>query len=326
MNRIAVTGATGFIGRFLIVKLHKEGIDVVAIGRSSTPPRISVFKYYNCTNYLDLGLLADAFARCSAVVHLASLAHQTGSKHNHDALLDYRNANVIPLVSVARAAAIANVKRVVFISSIGVNGSSTSGIPFSELDLPSPQEPYSLSKLEAEQALSTELAGSTTDWVILRPPLVYGFGCPGNLGRLIHMVYSMPLLPFGALHSRRTIISAENLADAISIACIHPAVSRKEFVVADNIDITVTEIVSSIMCGLGRSSWRLIPVPSSWIEFCMKILRKKALWFKFSSELRVDSSAFCRATGWAPKVRSHQGLEQMAHFMLNAKSSNFQSK
>ena len=184
----------------------------------------------------------------------------------------------------------------VFVSSIGVNGSSTDGKPFTESDHPFPSEPYAIAKLEAERALAEELRESLTDWVILRPPLVYGPGCPGNLERLIKLSSLAPLLPFGSVHSLRTLISIDNLIDALLIAAHHPAVSRRVFVVADSEDIDVAGILRAFLLGLGRGTWRLFPIPPFLIGFLLRLLGKKSLWHKFSSELRVDSSAFCDAT------------------------------
>jgi nucleoside-diphosphate-sugar epimerase len=224
----------------------------------------------------------------------------------------YRRANLESLVSVARAASQAGVRRIVFVSSIGVNGSSTYGTPFTEADKPLPSEPYAITKLEAERALSEELLDSSTDWVVLRPPLVYGPGCPGNLERLIRLASSAPVLPFGSIHSLRTLISIDNLIDALLIASHHPAVSRRVFVVADSEDIDVAGILKAFLLGLGRGTWRLLPIPPSLIGLLLNLLGKKALWHKFSGELRVDSSAFCRATGWVPAVRPQDGLRLAA--------------
>lgn len=312
MTRIAVTGASGFLGRFLIAELNNEGVDVVAVSRSALTPGAPASKYYQFSSYLNSDLLAEAFSGCSAVIHLASLAHRTSFQHGQDELLVFREANVDPLISVARAAAIAKVGRVVFVSSIGVNGSSTYGMPFTETDRPQPSEPYAISKLEAERALSEVLLDSLTDWVVLRPPLVYGPGCPGNLERLIRFASSALVLPFGSIRSLRTLISIDNLINALLIASHHPAVSRRVFVVADSEDIDVAGILKAFLLGLGRGTWRLLPIPPILIGLLLNILGKKALWHKFSGELRVDSSSFCRATGWVPAVRPQDGLRLAA--------------
>ena len=312
MTRIAVTGATGFVGRSLFARLQREPVDVVAISRSRPTGDSSLSNLSFISDYLDTSSLSDLFCSCDVVIHLAALAHQVSRPSSTIEMSAYRRANLDSLVSVARAASQAGVRRLVFVSSIGVNGSSTYGKPFTEADKPLPLEPYAITKLEAERALSEELLDSLTDWVVLRPPLVYGPGCPGNLERLIRLASSAPVLPFGSIHSLRTLISIDNLIDALLIASHHPAVSRRVFVVADSEDIDVAGILRAFLLGLGRGTWRLLPVPPSLIGLMLNLLGKKDLWHKFSGELRVDSSSFCRATGWVPAVRPQDGLRLAA--------------
>lgn len=312
MTRFAVTGSTGFVGRSLVARLQLDAVDVVAITRSRLSSSSSVGNLHFSSDYLDTASLADLFRSCDVVIHLAALAHQVSRSSTAIEMNAYRRANLESLVSVARAASQAGVRRLVFVSSIGVNGSSTYGTPFTEADKPLPSEPYAITKLEAERALSEELLGSSTDWVVLRPPLVYGPGCPGNLERLIRLASSAPVLPFGSIHSLRTLISIDSLIDALLIASHHPAVSRRVFVVADSEDIDVAGILKAFLLGLGRGTWRLLPIPSSLIGLLLNLLGKKALWLKFSGELRVDSSSFCSATGWVPAVRPQDGLRLAA--------------
>ena len=312
MSRIAVTGATGFVGRSLVARLQREAVDVVAITRSHPPSDGSLSNLSVISDYLDTASLTNLFCSCDVVIHLAALAHQISRSSSAIELNAYRRANLESLVSVARAASQAGVRRLVFVSSIGVNGASTYGTPFTEADQPLPSEPYAITKLEAERALSEELLDSSTDWVVLRPPLVYGPGCPGNLERLIRLASSAPVLPFGSIHSLRTLISIDNLIDALLISSHHPAVSRRVFVVADSEDIDVAGILKAFLLGLGRGTWRLLPIPPSLIGLLLKLLGKRALWQKFSGELRVDSSAFFRATGWVPAVRPQDGLRLAA--------------
>lgn len=312
MRRIAVTGASGFIGRSLVLRLQSQGVDVVPVSRSRMQGAADGQALNYCSDYLHTSILAEFFSSCDVVIHLAALAHQLSAGSTTVQMNAYRKANLESLVAVARAASQAGVARLVFVSSIGVNGSSTYGTPFTEADRPLPSEPYAITKLEAERALSEELLHSSTDWVVLRPPLVYGPGCPGNLDRLIRLASTAPVLPFGSIHSLRTLISIDNLIDALLIASDHPAVSRRVFVVADSEDIDVAGILKAFLLGLGRGTWRLLPIPSSLIGFLLKLLGKKSLWQKFSGELRVDSSSFCRATGWIPAVRPQDGLRLAA--------------
>ena len=312
MTCIAVTGATGFVGQSLVARLEREAVDVVAITRAHPPVGNPLGNLFFRADYLDTASLASLFCSCDVVIHLAALAHQVSRSSSAIELNAYRRANLESLISVARAASQARVRRLVFVSSIGVNGSSTYGTPFTEADQPLPSDPYAITKLEAERALSEVLLDSLTDWVILRPPLVYGPGCPGNLDRLIRLASMAPVLPFGSVHALRTLISIDNLIDALLIASRHPAVSRRVFVVADSEDIDVSAMLKAFLLGLGRGTWRLLPIPPSLIGLLLNILGKKALWHKFSGELRVDPSSFCRATGWVPAVRPQDGLRLAA--------------
>ncbi|MGC6482598.1 MAG: NAD-dependent epimerase/dehydratase family protein [Synechococcus sp.] len=314
MTRIAVTGATGFVGRSLVARLQHESVDVLALTRSRPAGVSPINTSFVSCDYFDTPSLADLLSTCDVVVHLAALAHNVSRSSSAYVMNDYRRANCASLVSVARAASQAGVSRLVFVSSIGVNGSATDGTPFTEADQPLPSEPYAVTKLEAERALEEELRDSLTDWVVLRPPLIYGPGCPGNLERLIRLTSSAPLLPFGSVNSLRTLISIDNLIDAILIAAHHTAVSRRVFVVADSEDIDVAGILKAMLLGLGRGTWRLLPVPPPFLGFLFVLLGKKSLWKKFSGELRVDSSSFSRATGWLPVVRPQDGLRLTAAF------------
>ena len=306
MNCIAVTGASGFIGRSLVLHLIKQGFHVVAITGSSSYIEHSAYHY--CPDYSNISLLADLVSGCDSIIHLAARAHRISHDSDCETLDIYRAANVSTLVSVAKAAQKSSVKRVVFVSSIGVNGSFTHGTPFTEADIPAPVDSYAISKLEAEQYLIDELADGSTDWVVLRPPLVYGPGCPGNLSNLIRLASTAPFLPFGALHAGRTLICIDNLLDALQIAAYHPAVSRCTFLISDDQDIDVAGILQAFLQGLGRQPWRLFPFPPTLLGFFFQCIRMKPIWQKISGELLVDSSAFSQATGWVPVVKPYVGL------------------
>jgi nucleoside-diphosphate-sugar epimerase len=314
MKRIAVTGASGFVGRALVSRLRGAGFEVVAISRGRSQDVQANDGFRCCPDYLNTEFLAGLFVGCHAVIHLAARAHRILDDPDSQSLDSYRVANIDTIVSVAQAARHVGVQRVVFVSSIGVNGSSTFGVPFTEASPPSPSEPYAISKLEAENALACELAHSSTDWVVLRPPLVYGPGCPGNLQRLIRLASSAPFLPFGSLHARRTLISIDNLTSALLVSALHQAVSKRVFIVSDSQDIDIAGILAAFLKGLGRRGWRLIPFPPSLIGFVMRLLRKNVLWQKFSGELIVDCSTFCRVTGWVPAGSPSDGLRSAASY------------
>lgn len=317
MKRVAVTGARGFVGRALVQRLRRDGVEVVAISRGRHVVDRDGGLVHAGTDYADASWLAQILSGCDAVIHLAARAHQIGESLDADTARRYREANVEPLLAIAQAAQRADVRRVVLLSSIGVNGNATHGQPFTEADDPAPAEPYALSKLEAEHALARALSTDGTDWVILRPPLVYGPGCPGNLARLIGLAARAPLLPLGGLHAPRTLISIDNLIDAILVAAEHPAVSRRSYVVADARDVDVAQMLRAFLAGLGRAEWRLLAVPAPLLGALARAAGKHAAWAKISGALQVDASAFAAATGWRARVDPADGLRACAAATMN---------
>lgn len=312
MTRLAVTGARGFVGRTLVARLRRDGIAAVAISRGNGAPHDDGGVRTAEVDYADVARLAELFANCDAVIHLAARAHQIGETVDADTARRYREANVAPVLAVAQAAQRAGVRRVVLVSSIGVNGNATHGHPFTEADPPAPAEPYAVSKLEAELTLQQALADGATDWVVLRPPLVYGPGCPGNLAKLIGLTARAPLLPLGDLHAPRTLVAIDNLLDALQVASLHDAASRRTFVVADGRDIDVASMLRAFLDGLGRGRWRLLPVPAGLLGALARAAGKGAAWTKISGALQVDARAFGAATGWRPHVDPVDGLRAAA--------------
>lgn len=312
MTRLAVTGARGFVGRALVERLRSEGIDTVALSRGTGAPRRDGVVLTAEVDYTDVDRLAELLAGCDAVIHLAARAHRIGEPVDAETPRRYREANVAPVLAVAQASQRAGLRRVVLVSSIGVNGSATHGRPFTEADTPAPTEPYAVSKLEAEQALQQALATGVTDWVVLRPPLVYGPGCQGNLARLIGLAARAPLLPLGGLHAPRTLVALDNLIDALILAAQHEAVSRRSFIVADGYDVDVAAMLGAFLDGLGRGRWRLLPVPAGLLGALARAAGKGAAWSKMSGALQVDATAFRSATGWQPRINPADGLRAAA--------------
>ena len=312
MTRIAVTGARGFVGRALVARLRRDGVECVAVSQGEPTARREGTTLQVETDYTDAPALAEQLSGCDAIIHLAGRAHQVGEPLDAETGRRYREANVVPVLTVAEAARRAGVPRVVLVSSIGVNGNATHGRPFTENDSPAPVEPYALSKLEAERELARVLARGGTDWVVLRPPLVYGPRCPGNLGRLIGLAARAPLLPLGGLHAPRTLIALDNLLDALLVAARHPAVSRRTFVVADARDVDVAEMLRAFLDGLGRSHWRLLAVPAPLLATLASAVGKGAAWRKLAGALQVDASTFAAATGWRARVDPRDGLRATA--------------
>jgi nucleoside-diphosphate-sugar epimerase len=286
--RIAVTGASGFIGRELVALAHARGIDVAAVTRAQV------------ADYEDAQALAGVLTGAQAVVHLAAKAHVQGSDADFE-------CNVRAARAVAHAAKRAGAGRVVLLSSIGVNGNVTRGRPFSEADTPAPVEPYARSKRRSEQALQA----ADVEWVVVRPPLVYGANAPGNFARLVHAVARGWPLPLAAVKNQRSLVGVRNLCDFLLACCTHPAAAQETFVIADGEDLATPDIVRSIADGL-RKPARLWSLPVPLLEAAAMLAGKKRLAESLCASLQVDASKARRLLGWKPLADSREGIAQAA--------------
>lgn len=315
--RIAVTGSSGFLGRHLCAALVAAGHEVVSISRMQ---KLSLAGTQACSvaDYTDMAALAKAFAGSDAVVHLAALAHMRTHADGHAEQRRLEAANVDTAVAAARAALQAGCARLVLVSSIGVNGNQTRGRPFTEEDVPQPQEPYAHSKWIAEQRTADILKDTRTDWVVLRPPLVYGPQCPGNLRMLIGLVQRLPWVPLGGLHRMRSFIGVGNLCSAILTAAQHPACSRRTFLVCDGEDLDIARLCRLIAAGLGRPERRILAVPPLLLRALALLAGRAPALDKLAAELQVSGQAFRSATGWTPPDRLSEGVLATARSFASA--------
>ena len=294
-RRIVVTGANGFIGRTLVGRARERGHAVRGLSRSDgTLP----------AGYEDVDALARAFDGADAVVHLAARAHLGGSDRDFD-------ANVQATRAVARAAMSSGVRRLVLLSSIGVNGNVSRGKPFDENDRPAPVQPYARSKLRCEQELQSLLLGSPTEWSIARPPLVYGPHAPGNFGQLVKAVARGWPMPVGSVQNRRTLVGVDNLSDAILACAFEPQAARQLFLVADDEDLSTPEIIRCIARGLDRRP-RVWSVPPAVLKLGAALAGRPRVAQGLCDSLQVDASKARRVLHWTPQVRTRDGIAQAA--------------
>jgi nucleoside-diphosphate-sugar epimerase len=309
---LAVTGSSGFVGRNLVPWLAGEGHQVVAISRAASEPWPPGVQTRVVPDYANVSAMAAAFEGVHAVIHLAGRAHVLGEKPREWAIAEFDRANVVASLACAEAALLAGCRRFVLVSSIGVMGQSTQGQPFTEDHEPSPREPYAHSKWQAERAVVERLTGTALEWVVLRPPLVYGPGCPGNFRALLSLVRRMPVLPFGALRARRSYIGIENLCSALMTAALHPSCAGRRFVLSDGEDIDLASLVRLLADGMGRQHVPQWSVPPPLLQALAVLACRRDAFGKLAGELRVDSREFRRGTGWQPPVTLSRGLTQTA--------------
>ncbi|CAN0591406.1 unnamed protein product, partial [Ectocarpus sp. 12 AP-2014] len=244
------------------------------------------------------------------IVHCAARAHIMQDEVA-DPLAEYRKVNLEGTLNLARHAAEAGVKRFVFISSIKVNGEQTPlDRPFTEDDTPAPEDPYGVSKFEAERELQQLAADSALELVIIRPPLVYGSGVKGNFASMVQLIKKGLPMPLGAVHNKRSLVGLDNLVDLI-VKCIdHPAAANEVFLAGDGNDLSTTDLLRGVARAMGKPA-RLIPVPAALLMFAASVLGKKTMAQRLLGSLQVDISKARQVLGWQPPVTVEEGLSKV---------------
>lgn len=255
----------------------------------------------------------DALQGASVVIHLAARVHVM-HESAADPLAEFRKVNVEGAEHLARSAAAAGVKRLVYVSSIKVNGEETiGGQIYSEASAPSPKDPYGVSKWEAEQALQRVAAETGLEVVIIRPPLVYGIGVKGNLAQMLSAVSRRIPLPFAAVRNQRSLIYVGNLVDALISCSIHPAAAGKTYLVCDGEDISTPELLNSLGDEMGRPA-RLFQCPMWLLSMMGKIAGRSDQLLRLTGSLQIDSHKICSELNWKPPYRLQQGLQKTAQW------------
>jgi nucleoside-diphosphate-sugar epimerase len=317
---VLVTGATGFVGRYLCEHLTSRGHTVKGTLRPESnlkgPGRsVQWVKIESIGPHTDW---TEALEGTDYVIHLAALAHQLGVA-GEGRIQEFMTVNAEGTRRLAEAvASSATVKRLVFVSSVGAVA-SLSEQPLDERTPCNPDTDYGRSKLAAEMELERVLAGSHVDWTIVRPTLVYGPGNPGNMARLLRLVETGIPLPFGSIRNRRSFVYVGNLVDALERCMTHPGAAYRRFFVSDGPQLSTPELVGMLAAFAGK--------PSRLCRFPLPILRVMALAGDLVSSLlgrsvgvdsysvarligslAVDSGPIQRVLNWTPPFTVTEGL------------------
>lgn len=305
--KTAIVGAGGFVGRGLVERLRRDGHELVPIVR--TPAGIAGERRIDDLLEADWdSLLAGA----DAVVHLAARVHMmTDTAANP--LAEFRRINTEGTRRIAEAAARQGVKRFVFVSTVKVNGEATApGRPFRADDPPRPEDPYGISKHEAEQALFAVARGTPMTATVIRPPLVHGPGVRGNFRSMMAWLRrGVPLPLGGATGNRRSLVGLDNLVDLIAVALDHPAAAGETFLVSDGEDVSTARLLRVLGEALGRPA-RLVPVPPALILAAARLAGKGAAAGRLLGSLQVDIGPTRERLGWSPPVPLQEGLRRAA--------------
>jgi UDP-glucose 4-epimerase len=298
---IALTGATGFIGQWLLRELPKRGYRLrVLLRRPSAVPMEAASAVIG-----DLARpqnMAAALADVHAVIHSAGVAHAMSGLPEDD----YRVLNTEATIALARAAQRAGAKRFIFLSSIRAQSGPTADHVLTEELPPQPTDAYGRSKLAAEQGL----AQLDLDWVALRLVLVYGAGVKGNMAELLRFARAPYPLPLGALRGRRSLLALDNLVTAIDTVLAAPGWLRQPLIVADPAALSIPEMIAAVRRGLGRSPG-LIPVPPALLKVALHAAGRRETYQRLAGSLVAEPTALLKL-GWKPPVATAQALAALA--------------
>lgn len=312
-KKILVTGATGFIGQALIAALRKSpAVVVVAASRSNvSAPGIMDHRDHDLLDIQRLPPLSDV----DVVIHTAARVHVMDDKST-DKLAAFRAANVAGTQALAEAAVQAGVKRFIYLSSIKVNGESTEpGKPFTAFDTPNPQDPYGISKWEAELVLREIETRTGMEVVIIRPPLVYGPGVKANFRGMMKWLDRGVPMPLGAINNRRSLVALGNLVDLLVLCTLHPNAAGETFLVSDGEDISTTQLLRRLGHALGSRSI-LIAVPAPLLMMAARVLNRRAVAQRLCGWLQVDIAHNRETLGWMPPMTVEEGFQVAARSLL----------
>jgi nucleoside-diphosphate-sugar epimerase len=315
-EKVLVTGANGFIGQALCISMREKNIDLVPVVRETVASLPNALIIENINPSTDWHA---ALVDVSVVVHLAARVHVLKDLSS-DPLRDYRIANVDATLNLASQCVRCGVKRFIYLSSIKVNGESTTIRPFSAFDVPNPTDPYGISKCEAEQGLKNIALQTGLEVVIIRPPLVYGPKVKANFLQLMRLVRRRIPLPLANVGNRRSMVFVGNLVDLI-IRCItcNTAVGHT-FLVSDGHDVSTTALINSISLAMGKRPM-LFSMPPNVLILAANVIEKKFIAERMLTSLQLDIEFTKDTLGWEPPYSFEIGIDQtVKHFLAVTRS------
>ncbi len=305
MTRVLVTGAGGFVGSILCPLLAQAGYLIRVVQRLERPSPVGATERVVVG---DIGAGTDwtqALRGVEMVMHLAARVHVMNDAASAAGV--YLETNARGTQRLAAESARNGVRRLIYLSSVKVNGEETRDHAYSAADVPHPLDAYGRSKWQGEQFLAQTAADSGMQAVVVRSPLVYGPGVRANFLRLLRWVDRERLLPLGAIRNRRSLVSVWNLCDLLLRVLDHPAAAGRTWMVSDGCDVSTPELVRRLARAMGRRA-RLLPVPATLLGLAGGLFGKGAEMRRLCGSLTVDIAVTREQLNWSPPLSMDEGL------------------
>jgi nucleoside-diphosphate-sugar epimerase len=285
--RLVVTGASGFVGRRLVA-LADAPHAVLPLSRGDWAQGIETADFTG-----------------AVVIHLAARAHRGGSA------AEFHRDNVDKTRALAEAAAHGRARRLVFLSSIKVNGEATTSRAFTAHDVPAPEDDYGRSKRDAEAALAQVAATTGLETVIVRCPLVYGAPAKGHLATLLRVCDSGLPLPFASVRNRRSFIALDDLCRVLLLCARAESAAGKTYLVAHRDAVSTPQLIGAVRDAFGRPA-RLFAMPPRFLELMAAAAGMGATMERLTRSLEADASFAENELGWRAQTGLEEAIAQMA--------------
>lgn len=312
--KVLVTGGTGFLGTALVQSLKSSGHEVILTTRRHENIEQGIYNLGDISEKTDwLNILEG----CDTVIHTAGRAHILNDDAQN-ALTEFRRVNHDATMKLAKDAASCGVKHFIFISSIGVNGNSTSGTPFTETSSPQPTSDYAISKMEAEQSLVTSFSESEMAITLIRPALICGENAPGNIQRLLKLVSKNLPLPFKNVKNKRALVSLDNVVSFISECVVNEKSKNQLYLLADEERPSTEEMINAFGTGMGISP-KIVYFPKSILKLLLSGLGKSGIYDQLFGDLEVNACKSREHLQWTPPVTLQDTMMKTAKYYSEGK-------
>lgn len=312
--RIAVTGASGFVGQGVVRDLRRAGHFVRPIVRRPLAGDAT------SETVADIGPLTDwtsALRAVDVVVHCAAIAADT--RRSAGAPTDrVTSLNVLGTRRLAEESARLGVRRFVFLSSIkAITGNADARGPLRPSDSPAPSDAYGASKLAAERELQAIESSTGLEVVVVRPPLVYGPGVRGNFRALLKAARSGIPLPVAGIENRRSYVGLTNLTSFVQTCAEHSAAVGGVYHISDGEDLSTYALMQSLANAMGRKP-RTFRVPTAFLSLVRRVPRLRRPLDSLLGSLQLDISDARRSLGWSPAVAAETQIRETVDWYLSA--------
>ena len=295
--RVLVTGANGFVGKYVVNKLLQTGVEVKSLMRAEHI-NSSIDESVYLENFSSVDEWATILDGIDVVIHLIAKTHNVSEK-GKDTYHSYKQVNVGITKVLCDAINNSSVQRLVFLSSIKANGEVTFDSPFTENSSENPEDNYGITKLEAEETIKLKFANTEKDYVIVRPPLIYGNELKGNLETLRDIIAKGFPLPFRCIKNSRSLISLDSLSEFLALCVNNPKATNQTFLVSDNKNYSTSEIIQKIAKDNQLKAMQFC-VPSFILSIFLRSLGKSEMERKLLSNLEIDNQHAKTVMNWQP--------------------------